>query len=241
MFNIGCDPEFVITNNGEFIRAYEIIPNEHAFGLDGNENIGEMRPPPAYNSFTLIANIKKTLKEGIEKVPVLKKKYDLLAGHFKCGRPIGGHIHISSPDIKSRMFDSLYNAINPVILTLSDVIDDLTEREKRWDTGYGCGWREADHRGFEYRTPGSWLINPKVAFVYLFVTETAVKEFLEENSKIFKKFLDKKENSEREAVLNFISSSKSNDYKTKKIANRIIESVFSTPVDWGKSFKEEWL
>lgn len=243
MITIGCDPEFIILKNQRFIKADEIFSENSDLGLDGSPSTGEMRPFPASNSFLLVANIKTLFKKGIEEVPQLKsEKFRFLSGHYKHNKPLGGHIHISSPLLKSSHFSHLHKQLDKILLTLSSIIDDQEEKDQRLASGYGYGWREANHGGLEHRTPGSWLLNPKIAYANLFLAEITTLEFIRKNERIFEKFEeDRDQFSEEESLLKFISNTKI-DKEVKNISIRIIENVLENiPHNWNECFKGEWL
>lgn len=241
MFKIGCDPEFIILKNGSFISANKVLAMHSHFGLDGDLNVAEVRPMCANNSFMLVANLRSLFKTAFKKMPILKKNLTFLAGHFKQNYPIGGHIHISSPLLKQDKFEDLYNKLDAVLLTLSDIIDPLEERQKRWESGYGRGWRVAKHGGIEYLTPGSWLLTPQIAFVNLFLAETVAIEYLIGRNQIFDQFMEDKEISKQRAIVNFINKA-SVESEVKRVALKVIDKVFNlVPLNWNEDFKGGWI
>lgn len=185
---IGCDPELIAYYNGRFIPANNIF-NNNILGCDGCSSVVEIRPGHSDNPVELVAKIKKILDVAAETYPEIT----LFAGHYKNGYAIGGHIHIGHELFiaSNTMNDYVYNdnlsrsialsisQSNNLIDTfkttldyyheiLSERIDDLDEKNDRRSTSYG---RRMDYRsqphGFEYRTPGSWLLNPPIALSYM--------------------------------------------------------------------------
>jgi hypothetical protein len=83
----------------------------------------------------------------------------LAGGHPLKGFPIGGHIHFSQIPLTSRFIRALDNYLTlPLFLMESPA--SLTRRSKY---GFLGDVREQFHGGFEYRTPPSWLVRPRVA------------------------------------------------------------------------------
>ncbi len=171
-FTIGCDPELVARKNGVFVNASDYFKFNSSFGLDGNNDICEIRPGYAESPIELTAKIKTVLEYGHEKEPEL----EFLSGQYSSGYPLGGHLHLGIEPTTP-----LINALDTVIYALSDCIDDLEQRTKRQSTGYGAryAFRKKDY-GMEYRTPGSWLISPAVTLVTFTLTKLTVIATLED-------------------------------------------------------------
>jgi len=90
--------------------------------------------------------------------------------------PIGGHIHISTTPTTE-----VIDAMDTVLYSLSNCIDDRGQRKKREKSGYGK--RKAYRRknyGLEFRTPGSWLLSPSTTLVTLTLAKLAVLAVLED-------------------------------------------------------------
>lgn len=163
MLNIGADPELICIRDGSFVSADKFFNHEGGFGCDGNSAIAEIRPGWHISPVHLIAKIRKLLREVSSDVDSL----DYLAGGFKHGFPIGGHIHFSSE--KPLPIKTMVVWLDIYHRCLSDLIDPINEREKRQKTGYGMkgAYETKTVAHFEYRTPISWLISPIVAMAYL--------------------------------------------------------------------------
>ncbi|GAB1444000.1 hypothetical protein MASR2M39_28450 [Ignavibacteriales bacterium] len=172
-FTIGCDPELVLRENGKFVPASNYYKRSSSFGLDGCNQIAELRPGYSESPIDLTAKIKIILEYGHEKHPEL----EMFAGHFQNSYPIGGHLHLSCVPT-SKLMDSL----DAVLYSLSTVIDDKEQREAREKTGYG---KRLEYRtkqyGFEYRTPGSWCISPSVTLVTLTLAKLAAIAVVEDD------------------------------------------------------------
>lgn len=170
---LGCDPELVCRLNGNFQYASDYFCSRSSFGLDGNENIAELRPGYSESPIDLTAKIKTILNYGNEKFPEL----EFISGHYADDEPIGGHIHISVEPT-----DEVINSLDTVLHSLSECIDDKYQKTLRTNTGYGK--RKAHSKkyyGFEYRTPGSWLLSPSIALVTLTLAKLTTIGVLEDN------------------------------------------------------------
>ncbi|MBZ0184468.1 MAG: hypothetical protein K8F60_18560 [Melioribacteraceae bacterium] len=165
-FTIGCDPELGIRLNGSHAHARRFFKANSSFGLDGNDSTAELRPGYSESPIDLTAKIRTILEYGHSKHPEL----EFISGHMVDDYTVGGHIHIgTAPN------DEVVANLDTVLGALSDCIDDLEQREKRRNYGYG---RKGAYRrksyGFEYRVPGSWLLSPSVTLVTLTLAKLTV-------------------------------------------------------------------
>ena len=163
---LGCDPELVCRMNGRYTPAHNYFKSHSSMGLDGCESIAEIRPGYSESPIDLTAKIRIILEYGHNKVP----KLEFLSGHYTDDYPLGGHVHIGT-EPKSEVINSL----DTLLYSFSNCVDDKYQRAKREKSGYGK--RKAYRRksyGFEYRTPGSWLISPAVTLVTLTLAKLAV-------------------------------------------------------------------
>lgn len=165
-FTIGCDPELICRSNGQFISADRFFKTNSSFGLDGCEYTAEIRPGFSESPVDLTAKIFQILEYGHEKQPEL----EFFAGHYVNDYAIGGHTHFSvSPE------SNIIRALDVVLGSLSDCIDEKEQRQKRERSGYGKrGAYRTKTYGFEYRTPGSFLLSPSVTLVHLTLAKLAV-------------------------------------------------------------------
>ncbi len=175
-FTIGCDPELICRLNGQFVSAHNYFKANSSMGLDGCESTAEIRPGYSESPIDLTSKIYQILGYGHDKAPDI----EFYSGHYVDGYAIGGHIHFSvEPNSK------IINALDTVLGSLSNCIDDKEQRQKRERTGYGkrSAYRKKNHGtsgGFEYRTPGSFLLSPSVTLVNLTLAKVAVLGVLED-------------------------------------------------------------
>lgn len=169
---LGCDPELLCRINGRFTPAYNYFKSNSSFGLDGCESIAELRPGYSESPIDLTAKIRTVLEYGHEKAPEL----EFFAGHFQDDYSLGGHVHISLPPD-----DKLIDSLDTVLYSLSNCLDDKSQRLKRERSGYGKrrAYRRQPH-GMEYRTPGSWLISPAVTLVTFTLAKLATIAVMED-------------------------------------------------------------
>ncbi|MBI2417245.1 MAG: hypothetical protein HYV28_04970 [Ignavibacteriales bacterium] len=165
-FTIGCDPELLCHREGKYVPAHNYYKSSSSFGLDGCESIAEVRPGFSESPIDLTAKIRTCLEYGHDKAPDL----EFYAGHFQEDFSLGGHLHFSvQPE------PEIVDALDTVLYSLSNCIDDKEQRQKRERTGYGR--RKATRKksyGFEYRTPGSWLLSPSTTLVNFTLAKLAV-------------------------------------------------------------------
>ena len=172
-FTIGCDPELVCRKNGQFVNAQNYFKSNSSMGLDGCESIAEVRPGYSTSPIDLTAKIHKILDYGHSKQPEL----EFISGHYADDFALGGHIHFAvTPEPK------IISALDTVLYSLSNCIDDRQQRIKRERTGYGkkSAYRKK-YYGFEYRTPGSFILSPATTLVTFTLAKLAVHSVLEDN------------------------------------------------------------
>ncbi|MCB0731965.1 MAG: hypothetical protein KDC88_13120, partial [Ignavibacteriae bacterium] len=173
LLTLGCDPELVCRLNGRFTSASDYFRPKSSMGLDGNDSIAEIRPGLSESPIDLTAKIKTVLEYGNEKHPEL----EFISGHYADGYPIGGHIHISV-----KPTTELIDSLDTVLYSLSDCIDDPKQRDQRHKSGYGTRKAHSSkYYGFEYRTPGSWLLSPSTSIVTLTLAKLTIIGVLEDN------------------------------------------------------------
>jgi hypothetical protein len=173
MFTIGCDPELICHHNGRFVPASDYFKANSSFGLDGCEVTAEIRPGFSESPVDLTAKIFQILEYGHDKAPEL----EFYAGHYVNDYAIGGHTHFS---VSAE--SQIIQALDVVLGSLSDCIDARDQRLKRERTGYGKrGAYRTKGYGFEYRTPGSFLLCPSVTLVHLTLAKLAVVGVQEDN------------------------------------------------------------
>lgn len=171
-FTIGCDPELLCRKDGRYVSANTYFKSNSSFGLDGCECIAEVRPGYSTSPIDLTAKIKTVLDYGHEKAPEL----EFFAGHFVDDFSLGGHLHFSvqpEPDI--------IDGLDTVLSALSNCIDDRQQRQKRERAGYGKKKSvRTKQYGFEYRTPGSWLLSPSTALANFTLAKLTVLGVMED-------------------------------------------------------------
>lgn len=171
-FTLGTDPELICRINGEFSPAYNYFKSHSSFGLDGSESTAEIRPGYSESPLDLTCKIQQILEYGNNKYPEL----ELYSGHFVDDHPIGGHLHFSV-EPEPEIIDSL----DTVLGSLSNCIDDRLQKERRERTGYG---RKGAYRrkpyGFEYRTPGSFLLSTTTTLVTFTLSKLTIVGVVED-------------------------------------------------------------
>jgi len=242
---MGCDPEFIFRDSsGEIIYANTIL-QQGDFGMDGHESTGELRPKYANDSLQLVANIHKLIKDGMKHAEI--SELEMLAGHYKLGSPIGGHIHLSGFNMD---IPKLSRYLKLTMMTLSDCIDDLGEREERWHTGYGnpnldiIDYRtKSTPNWVEFREPGSWLLSPQVAFINLWLAEATSYAYFDGIWTIFNDFEEDRKATISKKCDNLMKFAKKMiSVPNQDIFLKVADKLFSKlPLNWDEDLKKYWL
>ncbi|QGT99329.1 hypothetical protein SYNTR_0736 [Candidatus Syntrophocurvum alkaliphilum] len=181
---MGADPEFMLinANSGRLIAASKYFPREGTVGCDSiripnrqQRPIAEIRPAPEESPLELLDNIKKALNNANKMAPYKNVKW--IAGSLPVsGYPIGGHIHFSK--IKSNY--SILRALdNYICIPIFLIENPRTATIRRKKYGFLFDYREKDYGGFEYRTPGSWLVSQEVATAILCLAKVVASHYYE--------------------------------------------------------------
>jgi hypothetical protein len=155
---------------------------EGQVGHDHGGEVVELRPNPSYTVSGLIKELKQLLDS-----PKLSKvrKFKWRAGAYYAGQAFGGHIHIELPfedhhGVPKDVYRERINACDAVIRELErfNLHPQSECEQRRTGSGYGhfgkvtaaqCG--EAGRAQYfvrmEYRTPCSWLFDPRIAYITL--------------------------------------------------------------------------
>jgi len=173
---MGADPEFMITDsNGDHIRASDLFYPSGMIGCDGCDAVGELRPTPYRDVRFLVKGIKDLFVEIKKGLSTREgQSFNLYAGQYVNGFPIGGHIHISMN--KEEWFvGEVVNRLDKILLdVVSPKIDNITQLQDRLNGGYGKrSNRNMVSYGIEYRSTGSWLLSPEIAIMYLGLAKMA--------------------------------------------------------------------
>lgn len=179
---IGADPEFMIANskNGKMIPASEFFPRDGIFGCDNiripsrqQRPVAELRPKPDISPTAVFINIKQALEMANKKVPYKNIKW--LAGSQPfSGYSIGGHIHFSNLPLNNQSLRALDNYLGLPVFLIENQATSIKRRNKYGQLGE---YRVKEYGGFEYRTPGSWLISPEITMAVLCLAKIVSSNF----------------------------------------------------------------
>lgn len=172
-FTLGADPELILHRNGQFVPAHNFFKSNSSLGLDGCESTAEIRPGYSESPIDITSKIYQILDYGHDKYPDL----EFFAGHYVDDYSIGGHTHLSIEPIPE-----VIDALDIVLGSFSNCVDDKIQRQKRERSGYGKkGAYRRKSWGMEYRFPGSFLLSPSVTLVHFTLSKLAVIGVLEDH------------------------------------------------------------
>lgn len=179
---LGADPEFMLMNtrNGRMVPASRFFPRDGLVGCDNiripsrqDRPIAELRPRPDESPYQLQENIKQALALANKMAPYRNIKWVAGSQPFG-GYSIGGHIHFSSLDYCAAVLRALDNYLG-VIVFLIEKRETAVKRRRRY--GYLADVRLKDYGGFEYRTPGSWLVSEELAQAVLCLAKIVASDY----------------------------------------------------------------
>ncbi|TLM99389.1 hypothetical protein FDZ73_21935, partial [bacterium] len=180
---LGADPEFILRDRltDRLIYPSGFLPKEGMIGYDDRSErregrlfpLAEIRPEPDSCPLRLVNKIRRTMAAGIKLIPY--ENIEWLAGSLHFARyQIGGHIHFGSIKLTTQLLKALDNYLGiPVML----IEDPETAAERRKNYGGLGSFRWEPHGGFEYRTPGSWLVSPEIARAVLCLAKVVACEY----------------------------------------------------------------
>lgn len=227
-FTIGCDPELICRRNGQFVAANKFFKSNSSFGLDGCNSVAEIRPGFSDSPIDLTAKIYQILEYGHSKVSDL----EFYAGHYQNNFPIGGHTHFSIQPLPE-----IIEALDIVLGSLSNCIDDKEQRHQRQRSGYGkkSNFRRKPY-GFEYRTPGSFLLSPSITLVHLTLAKLTVIAVTEDK-------INFKEIKKRHHSNTFLKSLKNNLITVPddcKEGLKELDILLTKKVNWNEDILPNW-
>jgi len=180
---MGADPEFMLSNarNGHMIPASQFFPREGIVGCDSirmpnrqQRPIAELRPKPDNSPLQLLSNLDQALRAASRLAPYRNIKW--LAGSRPfSGYSIGGHIHFSNIEINNHVLRALDSYIALPLFLIENQVTAVKRRDKY---GHLADYRAKEYGGFEYRTPGSWLVSPKIAAATLCLGKIVASNYL---------------------------------------------------------------
>jgi len=185
---IGCDPEFLLMKGNSRINIADSFSRSTAHGDIGGDHgfrVGELRPKhghPKDVTSNICALVLK-LKNDVNRHADFGETVKMVAGGGGelTTESIGGHIHISGLNFSMSNFSKsrMMSHEDRLILALDFFVGRRLKRVpggKRASSNYG---QPSDVRsqswGIEYRTPPSWLSEPKLTESTLAITYLVCK------------------------------------------------------------------
>lgn len=179
---LGADPEFILRNSttGKIVYPSDFIKKEGVLGYDERSEgragrfypLAEVRPKPDFSPLKLTENIRSIL---VTAASIFPPDTEWLAGSVQFGQyHIGGHIHFSHIDLNNKVLRALDNYLGIPLFLLEDPD---TSALRRRQYGWLGSVRYKSHGGFEYRTPGSWLVTPEITKATLCLSKIIATEY----------------------------------------------------------------
>ncbi|RKP56951.1 hypothetical protein D7Z26_02885 [Cohnella endophytica] len=162
---LGADPEFVLLSpSGRIVSASKFFAPEDDAGCDSVRLRGEkiwplveLRPRPTPDPMSLTADVRRLLRVAAERTAGTLFSWHAGAMPVR-GLPLGGHIHLSGVELTGERLRALDNAVGLPLRLLEPPA--AGKRRPRYGTLGDV--RRQPHGGFEYRTPPSWLVSPRL-------------------------------------------------------------------------------
>ncbi|MDB4868917.1 MAG: hypothetical protein JWR03_3250 [Cohnella sp.] len=162
---LGADPEFVLlSREGKIVPASRYFPRDGAAGCDSVVVRGvkvwplaELRPEPAAEPGAVAAQLRRLLRAASLRCGEAPLAWRAGAWPVR-GLPLGGHVHVSGAALTGERLRALDNAV-ALPLRLLEPPGAAARRPRYGALG---DFRRQSHGGFEYRTPPSWLVSPRL-------------------------------------------------------------------------------
>lgn len=175
---LGADPEFVMVSAaGRVVPASRYFAPGDATGCDSIRLRGvkiwplvELRPRPSRDPARLTAELRRLLGAAAERTDGAALSWRAGALPVK-GIPLGGHIHLSGAALHAERVRALDNAVALPLRLLEP--PGAARRRPRY--GALGDVRRQPHGGFEYRTPPSWLVSPRLTLGALALAKVAAE------------------------------------------------------------------
>lgn len=167
---LGADPEFMIRRDtGQMIPASRFFPTDGEIGCDAVARrtargalvrpLAELRPPASSSPDQLVRSIQRLIARAAARVPYSNVQFRAGSQPF-AGLPIGGHIHFSG---LGQANGAILRALDTYLtIPLFLIENTAVSRMRRPRYGF-LGDQRPQRWGFEYRTPASWLVSPRIA------------------------------------------------------------------------------
>lgn len=173
---IGADPEFVmLAASGRVVPASRYFASNERAGCDSvvvrgvqRWPLAELRPRPAAEPGVVAGRIRRLLQDAAARTAGAGLRWR--AGAMPVpGLPLGGHLHFSGVALTGERLRALDNAVALPLRLLEP--GGAGRRRPRY--GALGDFRPKAHGGFEYRTPPSWLVSPRLALGVLALAKLA--------------------------------------------------------------------
>ena len=182
---LGADPEFIlrIAAPGRTVSAARFFSRWGVVGLDRacfKRNgvliypLAEVRPPPSPDPLELVENLRRAFARAASavrghRINFRSRRHGAAPLHHRGTYPFQQRCGFP-PTCCGRWTTT---SRLPVLLLENPV----SSRLRRPRYGYLGDWRPQPHGGFEYRTPGSWVISPQYAAAVLCLAKAVAQDY----------------------------------------------------------------
>ncbi|MBB6669142.1 putative amidoligase domain-containing protein [Cohnella nanjingensis] len=175
---LGADPEFVLlSDEGKVVPAARYLAPDGQAGCDAvvvggvqRWALAELRPDPSDDPLAVASQLRRLLASAARRTGGARLQWRAGAAPVP-GLPLGGHLHLSGVALTGERLRALDNAV-ALPLRLLEPPDAGGRRPRYGSLG---DYRPKPHGGFEYRTPPSWLVSPRLARGTLVLTKLAAE------------------------------------------------------------------
>lgn len=253
-FQMGTDLEFMLRSpRGKMVLASKYLPRQGQVGCDDRSinldqrrfPLAELRPYPATTPQGLLSNIKDSLVEAGQLIR--NKRIQWLAGSMPFPPySIGGHIHFSDLSFSSRLIKAFDNYLGFPVMMIEAAHTAVKRRPKY---GFLGDVRFKSHGGFEYRTPGSFIVSPDVTEAVLALAYLVAVHHRQLSADLFthprkQKQFYKSDKAALQSDFEFIWSQieETSTYRLYRDSLQIIPQMVRKGISWNESadLRKEW-
>ncbi|MDP9728925.1 putative amidoligase domain-containing protein [Alicyclobacillus tolerans] len=181
---LGTDVELMLENaEGKMVLASRYFTRKGRVGCDDRSvqqdgrrlPLLELRPDPDQSPMGLYVNLRTTMLEAARRIN--RQDVAWRAGSMPfAGYSTGGHIHFSGFPFSSRLVRALDAYLGLPLMAVENPTRALGRRPRY---GFLGDVRHKSYGGFEYRTPASFIVDPKVTLAAFALAHLIAVHYIE--------------------------------------------------------------